>query len=141
MLEGAGPTAVACGELGAGQAAGGAGVVQGLGEVLAVEVRHELHDYGRARRVEGQQVGLVRAGALRDREDLFAEQAVDVRVDHLVGRGLETWLPTVRAVRGRHEEWPLGIDLEQWHLVISPGPAASVRLSLKAAGKSPETRG
>jgi hypothetical protein len=116
-------------------------VVERLGQVLPVEVRHELDDHGRAGRVEGEQVRFVGARALRDGEDLFAEEPVDVRVHHLVGRGLQTWFGPTCAVRGRHEEGPLGIDLEQWHLVISPGPAASVRLSLKAGGKRPETRG
>nr|BFF20131.1 hypothetical protein GCM10025730_36520 [Promicromonospora thailandica] len=141
MLERAGAAAVARRQVRTCEAAGRTRVVQGLGQVLPVEVGHELHHHGRAGRVEREQVGLVRAGTLRDGEDLFTEQTVDVGVDHLVRRRLQARLGSPRAARGRDQQGPLGIDLEQWHLVISPGPATLVRLSLKAGRTVLETRG
>ncbi|GAA1859382.1 hypothetical protein GCM10009751_16070 [Myceligenerans crystallogenes] len=61
----------------------------------------------------------VRSGALGDREDLLAQQPVDVRFHDAVGGGVHPGF--ARGTPGAlHEEGPYGIDLEQWHNGVPP---------------------
>ncbi|GAA1994629.1 hypothetical protein GCM10009718_35650 [Isoptericola halotolerans] len=114
-LEGVRAAVVPRRQLAARESASPPRVVERAGQRRAVELGDQLDDDGRAGRVEGQQVRLVGAHALRDGEDLLAEEPVDVRVHDAVRSGPETWLGAARSPPGLHEERPAGVDLEQWH--------------------------
>ncbi|GAA1730197.1 hypothetical protein GCM10009809_27160 [Isoptericola hypogeus] len=125
-------------ELAPGQASRRTGVVEGPRERLAVEVADELDDDGRPGGVEREQVGFVGTGPRGDREDLLAQQPVDVALHDGMGRGADTRFTGDLGPTGLDEEGPLGVDLEQWHatqlLVRITTPAAGSRAQPRPVG-------
>ena len=111
LLEPRGAAGVAGGELGAREAPGPAGVVERRGEGLLRELRGDLDDDRETGGVEREEVGLVVGRALRDGEDLLAQQPLDVAVhDPLRVR------PEGTRRLGRLDQYgTLGVHLEEGH--------------------------
>src|SRR5690606_30289971 len=115
LLEARGAARVARGELGAREAPGAARVVERRGQGLLGELGRDLDDHGETRGVEREEVRLVVGRALRDGEDLLAQQPLEVAVHDALRVG-----PEGSCRLGRLDQYgTLGVHLEEGHRGIS----------------------
>ncbi|CPU66196.1 Uncharacterised protein [Mycobacteroides abscessus] len=111
LLEARRAARVARGELGAREATGAARVVERRGQRLLRELGGHLDDDREPRRVEREEVRLVVGRAVRDREDLLAQQSLEVAVHHPL-----RVRPECSCLLGRLDQYgTLGVHLEKGH--------------------------